>query len=195
MAVIVMNLIDKMEKYAKENYVPIARKDNINYLKELIANEKLFNVLELGSAIGYSAICMASVDAKVRVTTIERNKIMYKEAVNNIKEAGLENQIDIIFDDIFNVELDDKYDLIFIDAAKAQYVKFFEKFSPLLNDNGVIISDNIELLDLQRLTDSKKSRKLIEKMHGYKRYLEGLEEYKSEFLSIGDGFAITRKNN
>ena len=89
----------------------------------------------------------------------------------------------------------DKYDLIFIDAAKAQYTKFFEKFAPLLNDNGVIISDNIELLDLQRLTDSKKSKRLVAKMGEYKQYLINLNNYKTEFLDIGDGFAITRKIN
>lgn len=191
----VMSIIRKMEIYAEKNYVPIARKDNINFLKDIIVKEKLFNILELGSAIGYSAICMANASKNVRITTIERNEIMYKEAVKNIKEAGLEEQIDIIFDDIFNVTLHEKYDLIFIDAAKAQYIKFFEKFAPLLKDNGVIISDNIELLDLQKITDSKKSKKLVEKMNNYKNYLINLKEYKSEFLNIGDGFAITRKNN
>ena len=191
-----MNLISEMENYARENYVPIARKDNIEYLKKIIKEEGLFEILELGTAIGYSAICMASVSDKVRITTIERNEELYNEAVKNVKEANMENKINLIFDDIFNVDLSNKkYDLIFIDAAKAQYIKFFEKFSPLLKENGVIISDNIELLDLQRLTDSKRSKRLIEKMQNYKKYLLDLEGYKTEFLDIGDGFAITRKNN
>jgi len=190
-----MDLLEKMEIYAKENFVPIARKDNINYLKNIIKNEKLYNILELGSAIGYSAICMASVSELVRVTTIERDQEMYNEAVKNIGKAGMHDRINIIFDDIFNVSLEEKYDLIFIDAAKAQYIKFFEKFSPLLKDNGVIISDNIELLDLQRLTDSKKSKKLVEKMQKYKDYLSSLKDYETEFMDVGDGFAITRKIN
>lgn len=189
-------LIEKMEEYAKDNYVPIARKANIEYLQELIKKENIVDILELGSAIGYSAICMASVSDNVRVLTIERDEKMYNEALKNIKEAKLENQIEIIFDDIFNVDIQNKqFDLIFIDAAKAQYIKFFEMFSPLLRKNGVIISDNIELLDLQRLTSSKKSKKLVEKMQNYKEYLKGLSDYNSEFLDIGDGFAITRKNN
>lgn len=191
-----MELIEEMEKYAKDNYVPIARKANIDYLVNLIKKENLFNILELGSAIGYSAICMAKVSENVMVTTIERDEKMYNEAIKNIKKAKLENQIKVIFDDIFNVNIvGEKYDLIFIDAAKAQYIKFFEMFSPLLNDNGVIVSDNIELLDLQKLTDSKKSKKLVEKMQVYKNYLINLKDYKSEFLNIGDGFAITRKNS
>ena len=191
-----MDLLEKMEIYARDNFVPIARKDNIEYLKKLIEEESLFEILELGSAIGYSAICMASVNESVHVTTIERNEDLYVKAVGNIKEAGLDNQIDIILDDIFNVDFSDrKFDLIFIDGAKAQYKRFFEKFAPLLNDDGVIISDNIDLLDLQRLTDSKKSKRLVEKMQVYKEYLLGLKEYKTEILNIGDGFAITRKNN
>lgn len=188
-----MNLISKMEKYAHENYVPIARKDNIEYLKKLIKENKLYDILELGSAIGYSAICMASVSDKVRITTIERDEKLYNEAIKNINEAKMNDRINIIFNDIFNVDINGKYDLIFIDAAKAQYIKFFEKVSPCLKDNGVIISDNIELLDLQKLTDSKKSKKLVEKMGLYKQYLLNLEDYETEFLSIGDGFAITRK--
>ena len=188
-----MDLIEKMEKYALENYVPIARKDNIEYLKNLIKKEKLFRILELGSAIGYSAISMASVSEEVNVTTIERDEKMYNEAVKNIKEADLESRINIIFDDVFNVNIEGEYDLIFIDAAKAQYIKFFEKVSPLLAENGVIISDNIDLLDLQRLTNSKKSKRLVEKMNDYKKYLLDLDCYETVILNIGDGFAVTRK--
>ena len=188
-----MKLIERMEEYAKENYVPIARKDNIEYLKNLIREEILYNILELGSAIGYSAICMASVSELVKITTIERDEKMYNEAVKNINEAHMQERINIIFDDIFNVDIKGNYDLIFIDAAKAQYIKFFEKVSPLLNDFGVIISDNIDLLDLQRLTNSKKSKKLVEKMNVYKEYLSKLEMYDTVFVNIGDGFAITRK--
>lgn len=182
-----------MEIYAKENFVPIIRKDNIDYLENLIKENNIKNILELGSAIGYSAIRMALIDENINVVTIERDKIMYLEAKKNIKDMGLEKQITLIYDDIFNVEIKEKFDLIFIDAAKAQYIKFFNKFKDNLNENGFIISDNIELLDLQKLTQSKRSKRLITKMNEYKEFLNSLENYDSEFLSIGDGFAITRK--
>ena len=103
-----MGVIERMEEYARINYVPIARKANIEYLQNLIKEENLFDILELGSAIGYSAICMASVSDNVRITTIERDEKLYNEAIKNIKEANLEERIDIIFDDIFNVEIKDK---------------------------------------------------------------------------------------
>lgn len=188
-----MKSLEEIEQYAIDNYVPIIRKDNIEYLETLIKKEKIKSILELGSAIGYSAIRMASVDKNVKITTIERDPIMYKEAVTNIDDFELQQQIEVIFDDIFNVEITNKYDLIFIDAAKAQYIKFFNKFKVNLNDNGYIISDNLDLLDLQKLTQSKRSKRLIEKMNEYKDFLLSLEDYETEFLEIGDGFAITKK--
>ena len=182
-----------LEEYAKENYVPIIRKDNIEYLEKLIKENELYEILELGSAIGYSAIRMALVDKNVKVTTIERDFEMINQARKNIIDFGLENQINLIYEDIFNIKTNAKFDLIFIDAAKAQYIKFFNKFEPNLKENGIIVSDNLELLDLQRLTQSKRSKRLVEKMNEYKEFLSSLEDYESEYLSIGDGFAITKK--
>lgn len=186
------NLIE-MEEFARENYVPIIRKDNIEYLEKFIKEKKLYNILELGSAIGYSAIRMALVDENVKITTIERDLKMVSEARKNIQDFGLIERINLIHDDIFNVELYDKFDLIFIDAAKAQYIKFFNKFKDNLSDNGYIISDNLELLDLQKLTQSKRSKRLVLKMNEYKEFLDNLEDYQTEYLNIGDGFAITKK--
>lgn len=189
-----MKSLIELEEYAKINYVPIIRKANIEYLEDLIKQNKLFNILELGSAIGYSSIRMALVDKRVKVTTIERDEKMVIEARNNIKDFALEEQINLIYDDIFNVDLKDKYDLIFIDAAKAQYIKFFNKFKDNLKDNGYIVSDNLELLDLQKLTNSKRSKRLVLKMQEYKLFLDSLSDYKTEYLDIGDGFAITKKS-
>lgn len=188
-----MKSFEEIERYANENYVPIIRKDNIEYLEKFINEHKLYRILELGSAIGYSATRMAKCNENVKVTTIERDSEMYRLAIENIKDMGVENQVEIIFDDIFNVEINEKFDLIFIDAAKAQYVKFFEKFKDNLNEKGYIVSDNLDLLDLQRLTQSKRSQRLVKKMGEYKEFLSSLEDYKTEYLSIGDGFAITYK--
>ena len=188
-----MKSLIEIEKYALDNYVPIIRKDNIEYLENLIKEKKLYRILELGSAIGYSSIRMALANENVRVTTIERDEKMYNEAIKNINDFNLNDRINVIFDDIFNVEITNKFDLIFSDAAKAQYIKFFNKFKVNLTDKGYIISDNLELLDLQRLTQSKRSKRLVTKMNEYKEFLNSLEDYKTEYLDIGDGFAITRR--
>ena len=136
-------LIKEIEKYAKDEKVPIMQKAGINFLTDYIRMHNVKKILEVGTAIGYSAICMALVDPNIKVTTIERDEKRYLEAIKNIKRFGLENRITLLFNDALNVEIDGKYDLIFFDAAKAQNINFFNHFESNLDNNGVIITDNI----------------------------------------------------
>ena len=117
--------LEKIEKYAKENNVPIMQKDGIEFLCNYIKENNVKKILEIGSAIGYSAIKMALVSDDIKITTIERDEERFSIAVNNIKEFSLDKNIDIILGDALEVVIKDKYDLIFIDAAKSQYIKFF----------------------------------------------------------------------
>ena len=90
-----------LEKYAKENNIPIMQKDGIDFMCEYIKKNNIKNILEVGAAIGYSAIRMASISNDIKVTTIERDEKRYKEAVKNIESFNLEQQINIIFNDAF----------------------------------------------------------------------------------------------
>ncbi len=185
-----------LENYAHENNIPIMLSDGIEFLLKYIKENNIKNVLEIGSAIGYSAIRMSLVDKDIKVTTIERDEERYQEAIKNIGDFGLENQINIIFNDAFEVELDDKYDLIFIDAAKSQYIKFFEKFKNNLNDNGVIISDNLNFHGLVHEDEKKLSRNvrgLVRKLNNYIEFLKNNKEFKTEFYDIGDGISISKR--
>lgn len=185
-----------LENYAHENNIPIMLSDGIEFLLKYIKGNNIKNVLEIGSAIGYSAIRMSLVDKDVRVTTIERDEKRYQEAIKNIGDFGLENQINIIFNDAFEVELDDKYDLIFIDAAKSQYIKFFEKFKNNLNDNGVIVSDNLNFHGLVHEDEKNLSRNvrgLVRKLNNYVEFLKNNKEFKTEFYDIGDGISISKR--
>ncbi len=185
-----------LENYAHENNIPIMLSDGIEFLLKYIKENNVKNVLEIGSAIGYSAIRMSLVDKDIKVTTIERDEERYQEAIKNIGDFGLENQINIIFNDAFEVELDDKYDLIFIDAAKSQYIKFFEKFKNNLNDNGVIISDNLNFHGLVHEDEKKLSRNvrgLVRKLNNYVEFLKNNKEFKTEFYDIGDGISISKR--
>ena len=128
-----------LEKYAKKYDIPIMQKDGIQFLTNFIKDNNIKNILEIGTAIGYSAIKMALVDNDINIISIERDEERYNKAVKNIKKFKLNNRIKLIKDDAFNVELDDKFDLIFIDAAKAQSIKFFNKFSKNLNKSKYII--------------------------------------------------------
>lgn len=193
------SIVKKMEEYAEINNVPIITKDGIEFLKDYIKQNNIKKILEIGSAIGYSAIRMAQISEDIMITTIERDEKRYLEALKNIKEADLEKQINIIYKDAFEVSLTDSYDLIFIDAAKAQNIKFFEKFSKNLNETGTIITDNMNFHGLvskepEEIT-SRNLRQLVRKIKNYHKFLEENTEYITEFKSLGDGMAISKKNN
>lgn len=192
----VQNELDAIREYAEENNVPIMTDDGIEFLINYIKKRKIKKILEIGSAIGYSAIMMALVDDNIEITTIERDEKRYLEAIKNIKKFHLEERINIIYKDAFDVFLKDTYDLIFIDAAKAQNIKFFEKFSKNLHSKGTIITDNMNFHGLvdKELEEikSRNLRALIRKIKDYVIYLQENKKFDTEFLDIGDGIAISR---
>ena len=189
-------ILKEMEEYATLNNVPIMLKDGINYLTDYIKENNIKNILEIGTAIGYSASKMALVSKDIKVTTIERDKDRYLLAINYINKLGLNNQSNVILDDAVNVELSDTYDLIFIDAAKSQYIKFFEKFTKNLKINGVVISDNLNfhgLTHTKEPIESRNVRGLVRKLNLYIDYLKGNDNFETTFMDIGDGLAISIK--
>ena len=189
-------LIKSIEKYAEEKNVPIMQKKGIDFLCKIIDKKEYKNILEIGTAIGYSSIKMAMVDKDITVTTIEKDEERYMLALKNIKKAKLDKRINVIFSDAIDVNLNDKYDLIFIDAAKGQYIKFFNKFKKNLADDGVIISDNMSFHGLVETDERIKSRNLRGLVTRIKRYIEFLEtnpEYKTKFYKVGDGIAVSVK--
>lgn len=185
-----------IENYARENHIPIMLSDGIDFLCDFIEKNNVKKILEIGSAIGYSAIRMASVSSDIEVVTIERDKSRYDIAVNNINELGLSNRIKIINDDVFNVNLSDKFDLIFIDAAKSQYIKFFEMFHPNLKIGGYVVSDNLSfhgLVESNEKIESRNVRGIVRKIRNYIDFLKSNEKYTTNFYEIGDGISISEK--
>ena len=188
----------EIEKYAKENNVPIIEKESICYIMKYIKEHNVKNILEIGSAIGYSAILMASSNQPTMVTTIERDESRYMECLKNIKKCGLDKKINVVYQDALDVNLTGvSYDLIFIDAAKAQNTKFFEKFERNLRDGGSIITDNMYFHGLvfkdEEDIGSRNLRQLVRKVKNYTLFLEKNNKYDTEFLNIGDGLAISIK--
>lgn len=190
-------LIREMKQYAEVNNVPIMMDEGIDFLTTFILKNHVKNILEIGTAIGYSAIMMALVDPNVKITTIERDEIRYLEALKNVKAFGLENRITLIYNDAFNVKLDEKFDLIFIDAAKAQNIKFFEMFERNLEYRGVIITDNLKFHGLVEKKEeeikSKNLRALVRKIKDYVDYLKTNEKYNTEFFEVGDGISVSKR--
>ena len=190
--------IEDLEEYAKANNVPIMLKDGIEFLCNYIKENDIDSVLEIGSAIGYSSIKMCLANPNLKVTTIEKSNDMYNVAKENIKSFELENRIEIINADALDVELNNKYDLIFIDAAKSQYIKFFEKFEKILSDNGVIVTDNLSfhgLVENPNLTNNRNTKQLVKKIQKYIDYLKENKNYETIFYPIGDGISITKRKN
>lgn len=190
--------IEDIENYAKENGVPIMEHDGIEFLTKYVREHNVKKILEIGTAIGYSAIRMTMMDKDITVTTIERDKERYDEAIKNIEAFNLEDKINAIYGDALEVEITGYYDLIFIDAAKAQSIKFFQKYEKNLNDNGTIITDNINFHGLtftDDKIDSRNVRQLIRKIKTYLEWLDNNKEYDSKYVDIGDGLMISKRNN
>lgn len=191
------DLIRNMKEYALENNVPIMTEGGINYLIKYIKNNNIKRILEVGTAIGYSAILMCSCDDDIVVTTIERDEKRYLEALKNIKKAHMEDRINLIYNDALEVNLNEEYDLIFIDAAKAQNRNFFERFSNNLAKGGTIITDNMNFhglvnKDLESI-ESRNLRQLVRKVKEYKDFLKNNREFATEFYDVGDGIAVSKE--
>lgn len=187
-----------LESYAKENNVPIMKKDSIEYIKKIMSLTNTKSILEIGTAIGYSAICLASTDEKVHIVSVEVDKDRFIEAIDNVKSFNLTNQIELVFNDALNLNLKDKYDMIIIDAAKGKNEAFFEKFKYNLKPNGIIITDNIEfhgLVGKSEEISSKNLKGLVSKIESYIKFLEENEEFETSFVDVGDGLAISKRRN
>lgn len=190
--------LEKIKEYAKLNKVPIMQDDGIEFLTDFIQKNKIIKILEIGTAIGYSAIRMALINENIQISTIERDEERYLEALKNIKKFNLEHRITLMFNDASNVNLEEKYDLIFIDAAKAQNKKFFLTFEHNLKKGGYIITDNINFHGLVKKEleeiESKNLRALVRKIQGYIEFLTTNQAYQTTFYEVGDGIAISKRN-
>lgn len=185
---------------ALEDNIPIMRDEVIDYIKKLITNYKLKNILEIGTAVGYSAVNFALTKSDVKITTIERDQKRFLAAIKNVKSFGLEDRIELVLSDALETSLDteEKFDLIIIDAAKGKNIDFFNKFKENLKIGGLIITDNTlfhGLVGNSETIESKNLRSLVKKIEKYIEFLKTNEEYETVFLELGDGIAISKKRN
>ena len=189
--------INKIKEYAKRENIPIMQDEGIEFLTSFIAKKNITNILEIGTAIGYSAIMMALVNSNIHITTIERDEERYMEALKNIKKFGLEERITLVFNDALNVEFTDKFDLIFIDAAKGKNKEIFNRFEGNLSDYGYIITDNMGFHGYVEMNEnelpSKNIASIVRKIKDYIYFLENNMLYKTIIYKIGDGIAVTER--
>ena len=190
---VIRDIID----YAEKENIPIMQKEGIYYLTSYIDKHDITNILEIGTAIGFSAIMMSMVRDDIKVTSIEKDEKRYLEAVKNVKRMGLEDRITLVFNDALKVNLDDKYDLIFIDAAKSKNRELFEKFQSLLKPDGVIVTDNMNFHGLinkdEEEIKSKNLKGIVRKVKEYHEFLKTKKNYDTEIINVGDGVAFSKR--
>ena len=193
-------IVREMEKFAEEHHIPIMESGAIETFLGLLSIQNPTHILEIGSAIGYSAIRMAQSLPDVSVTTIELHSERYKKAVEFIKAAGLEERIQIIEADALEVDADrvlgKTYDALFIDAAKGQYKRFFEKYSPAIDVGGVIYCDNMFMHGMVLQEDAeipRRKRTMIRNIKEFTGWVMTNPNYDTTLLPVGDGILIAIK--
>ena len=189
-------MLKEIEEYAHNKKVPIMMSDGIDYLCNYIKEHNIKKILEIGSAIGYSAIRMALVSDDIYITTIEKDSERYNIACENIDKFNLNGRINIILDDALNTKINGIYDLVFIDASKGNNINFFNKYCVNLVSGGVIITDNLLFHGLVRdesLIKTKNQRGIVRKIKDFINFLDNNEDYDTSYLDVGDGIAISIK--
>ncbi|WP_223591245.1 O-methyltransferase [Neobacillus bataviensis] len=192
-------LFSEMENYAQVHKVPIMEIAGIEALLQLLRIQNSKKILEVGTAIGYSALRMANALPKAQIVTIERDEERIQAAKEFIKRSEHAQQIILVEGDALEVEEGVSkfapYDTIFIDAAKGQYKKFFEIYSKYLSDDGMIITDNVLFKGLvaESEIESKRIRNLVKKIDDFNHWLMDHPDYDSVILPVGDGVAISKR--
>ena len=187
-------MFDRIKQYAKDHQIPIIQDEGLLFLKDIIKQYHIKDVLEIGTAIGYSALQMTSCGCYV--DTIERDLVMIELAKNNIKNYDDEHQINLIEANALSFDGHLRsYDMIFIDAAKAQYKKFFEKYVPYLKPNGIVICDNLNFHHLDQKKVNRNTRQLLRKLSEFKTFLIEHQDFETTFFEVGDGMSLTKRKN
>ncbi|MDE6606459.1 MAG: O-methyltransferase [Lachnospiraceae bacterium] len=191
--------LDELEKYAKENNVPIIRKEMQSFLKLLLAVKRPVNILEVGTAVGFSALLMKEYAPQdCHVTTIEKYEKRIPVAKENFKKAGREKDITLLEGDAALIlqRLEGKYDFIFMDAAKGQYIHFLPDILRLMPVGGLLVSDNVlqdgDIIE-SRYAVERRNRTIHARMREYLYELKHHDMLESAILPVGDGVTVSVK--
>ncbi len=191
-------ILADLESYAHKNGVPIVQKEVASFLETICRMQKPMRVLEIGTAIGYSAILMhANMPTGAQIVSVERDEAMANLARENIEKAGLSAQITVVEADAeeYLKTLEDSFDMIFMDAAKSHYIYFLPECIRLLKSGGVLVSDNILYggMVANRALLIRRKITIVKRLKKYIAALCDAPELKTSLLSIGDGVSLSYK--
>ncbi|KON91271.1 SAM-dependent methyltransferase [Rossellomorea marisflavi] len=193
------DLLQEMEAYAEENGVPIMELVGIEALLGMLRIQQPKRILEVGTAIGYSALRMAEALPDTTIVTLERDEERYEKAQEFLGRSSARDRVITLLGDALELQEDVKqhgpYDAVFIDAAKGQYRKFFDSYSEMLTPEGVVYSDNVLFKGLvaEEVVEQKRIRNMVKKLQDYNKWLMDHPEYDTSILPVGDGVAISKK--
>lgn len=191
--------LDALEKEAKENYVPIIRREMQSFLKVLLAIKQPKNILEVGTAVGFSTLLMSEYGpSNCHITTIENYEKRIPVAKANFAKAGKEEQITLLEGDAQDIlkTLEGPYDFIFMDAAKGQYINFLPHVLRLLEKGGVLVSDNVlqdgDIIESRYIVE-RRNRTIHRRMRDYLYALKHEEQLETAVIPLGDGVTVSTK--
>ena len=189
--------LEKIKQKAIEEHIPIIMDDTLEVIAKILTEKKPEKILEIGTAVGYSAICFSEyLKENGRIDTIERDEQREAEARENIKKVGVADKIRLYEGDAVEIlpTLNEKYDVVFIDAAKGKYPFFLEQALRMLKDEGIILADNILYKGYVMSDYNKhKQRTAVTHLRQYIKEITENQELETEILEVGDGLAISRK--
>ena len=193
-----MEMLDKIKKKALEDHIPIIMDDTLDVIDRMLSSKKYKRILEIGTAVGYSAICFTKYLAPDgKIDTIERDIERVKEAKINIQKADVEDKINIIEGDAVEIlpKLNEEYDVVFIDAAKGKYPFFLSQSLRMLKEDGIIFADNVLYKGYVMSNYNKhKQRTAVRNLREYIKEVQENPELDTEILEVGDGLAISKKS-
>ena len=189
--------LKRIKELALENHIPIIMDDTLEVIEKVLKEENPKRILEIGTAVGYSASCFVRVCPDVIVDTIELNEERYNEALVNLKNIGIENNVNVYLGNAVEIlpTLNNNYDIVFIDANKGKYPVFLQEAIRMINNNGLIIADNVLYKGYVMSDYNKhKQRTAVRHLREYLKEATENEMLETEILEVGDGLAITRVN-
>lgn len=191
-----MRNLEKIKKEAIEEHVPIIMNDTLEKIEEIVGDRKFKRILEIGTAVGYSALCFTKfLDENGEIDTIERNDEMIKKAKENIKLARNDVKINLFEGDAVEIlkTLNNRYDMVFIDAAKSKYPIFLEESLRMLNDDGIIFADNILYKGYVMSDYNKhKQRTAVTHLREFIKMITTNDKLETQIIDVGDGLSYTK---
>ncbi len=189
-------LLDEIEKYGRDNKIPILLDDSLEFISNILKDVKPYRVLEIGTAIGFSSICFSKYLAEGgRIDTIEIESLRVEQALENIKRVGVEDKIRVIEGDALDIlpYLNEKYDVVFIDASKGKYIEFFEHALRLCKVGGYILADNVLYKGMVMSDYNKhKQRTAVNKLRNFIDIVMENKNLDSSLHDIGDGLIVCK---